>query len=425
MQLSCKKSSPLRVWLAGFRFDRLELSGSLGDLGTFLPLVVAMVLASHLDLGVVLVCAGLMNVITGLLFRQPIPVQPMKAIAAVAITEGLTQGELVASGLALGGIMLALSLTGAIGVLTRWVPRAVVRGIQLGVGLKLAVQGFASMGKLPWLGADCVLLGVGAAALLLGLWAWRKPAVLWLFLGGLAYLGLVKPEAYQGLTLGLPDLSLHWPAGADWAGGLWKAGLPQVPLTVLNSVLAVCALSADYFPGQGISPRRMAASVGLMNLVCAPLGGIPMCHGSGGLAAQVLFGARTGGSVVMLGLGKALAGLAFGGALLSLLQAYPSAILGVLLVFAGLELARAARESLAGSGLVVALATAAAILGLDTAAGFLIGCALAALAWLGRRFSITTDPKEGIHADEGAGRCAAPGVPGSEPRGAGGGEEAR
>ncbi|HSA22165.1 MAG TPA: putative sulfate/molybdate transporter, partial [Myxococcota bacterium] len=152
-----------RGWLAGFRFDRLELSGSLGDLGTFLPLVVAMVLASRLDLGVVLVCAGLMNVATGLLFRQPVPVQPMKAIAAVAITEGLTQGELVASGLALGGIMLALSLTGAIGLLTRWVPRAVVRGIQLGVGLKLAVQGFASLGKLPWLGADCLLLGVGAA----------------------------------------------------------------------------------------------------------------------------------------------------------------------------------------------------------------------------------------------------------------------
>ncbi|HSA24376.1 MAG TPA: putative sulfate/molybdate transporter, partial [Myxococcota bacterium] len=199
------------------------------------------------------------------------------------------------------------------------------------------------------------LLGVGAAALLLLLWAWRKPAVLWLFLGGLAYLALVRPEAYQGLTPGLPAFALHWPAGADWLGGLWKAGLPQVPLTVLNSVLAVCALSADYFPGQGISPRRMAASVGLMNLLCAPLGGIPMCHGSGGLAAQVLFGARTGGSVVMLGLGKALAGLAFGGALLSLLQSYPSAILGVLLVFAGLELARAARESLTGPGLVVVL----------------------------------------------------------------------
>ena len=99
-----------------------------------------------------------------------------------------------------------------------------------------------------------------------------------------------------------------------------------------------------------------------------------MCHGAGGLAAQYRFGARTGGSVVILGILKIAAGFFFGGALLGLLQSYPMAVLGPMLIFAGIELARSSRDVVGDAqGLTVALVTAAFILGVNTWVGFLAG----------------------------------------------------
>ncbi len=355
------------------RFTLLELSGGMGDLGTFLPLVVATAAACRMDMGMILVCAGVMNMVTGLLLRQPIPVQPMKAIAAVAITEALTRGEVAAAGLVMGALMLALALTGLMDAINRVVPREVVMGIQIGVGLKLAAKGVGWLLDLPLAGADSVFMALAVGGVLL-LLLWRKwPAALLVFLFGMVLLAVARPEVYAGLTGGLPSVALIWPGGGDWLGGLIKAALPQAPLTVLNSVVAVCALSAAYFPAQGVPPARMAASVGLMNLLCAPLGGVPMCHGSGGLAAQYAFGARTGGSVVMLGTAKAAAGLALGSSLGQLVHAYPAAVLAPLLVLAGVELARAGRAS-APNLWAVPLLTAACILVGNTGLGALAGC---------------------------------------------------
>lgn len=360
-----------------FRYTWREFSGSLGDLGLFIPLVVGMTITMDLDMGVILILAGLMNILSGWLFRQPIPVQPMKAIAAVAITEQLTQNELVAAGLLMGVLIFALS--GVADRINRLVPKAIVRGIQLGVGLKLAAKGAAYVGALPVIGWDSIVLAFGLAAFLLFMVTRRRqPALLYVFMLGFVVMALDRPAVYGDLHMTLPDLRWHWPEASAWAGGFLKGALPQMPLTILNSVIAVCALSADYFPGRGIAPRRMAASVAIMNLVSVPLGGIPMCHGAGGLAAQYRFGARTGASVVMLGVVKVAVGLVFGGALLSLLTAYPMAILGPMLVFAGIELARSARDVAANtSHLTIALVTAAFIIGVDTWMGFLAGCALA------------------------------------------------
>ncbi len=370
---------PDSSWWSGLRFSRLEFSGSLGDLGTFLPLVLAMVLASQLDLGMILICAGVMNILTGVLFHQPIPVQPMKAIAAVAITEKLLAGELTAAGLMMGALMVLLAVSGTISTIDRLVPRAVVRGIQLGVGLKLAARGVTWIGDLPLWGADSIALALCTVLIMLYLWARQKPAVLVMFLAGFLVLLLTRPEAFDGVRIALPHFQIHWPAATHWFPALLNAVIPQAPLTILNSVVAVCALSADYFPAQGISPKKMAVSVGIMNLLCVPLGGIPMCHGSGGLAAQYLFGARTGGSVVMLGLLKVGGGLLFGEALISLLHHYPVGILGPLLILAGIELARAARDAVDSQKWVICLATAAFILGINTAAGFLVGVSVALL----------------------------------------------
>jgi len=149
----------------GFRFSWMEFSGSLGDIGLFLPLVVAMTIACDLNIGIILILAGLMNLVTGLLFRQPIPVQPMKAIAAVVITEGLVQDELIAAGLLMG--ILILVFAGVIDRINRFIPKAIVRGIQLGIGLKLAVMGVIWVSKLTLFGWDSIIFAGATACLLL------------------------------------------------------------------------------------------------------------------------------------------------------------------------------------------------------------------------------------------------------------------
>lgn len=354
------------------RFTWMEFSGALGDLGLFLPLVVAMTMACCLDMGVVLILAGAMNIFTGWLFRQPIPVQPMKAIAAVVITEGLAREELAAAGLFMGILLLVFS--GVIRPINRLIPKPVVRGIQLGIGLKLAAQGAGWVARLPLIGWDSILIAVAVICFLLFLLDRKQPALLYVFLTGFLFLYFEQPQVFSALRILWPEIYFHWPSASSWGGGLLKGALPQLPLTLLNSVVALCALSAEYFPGKGAQPGRVAASVGMMNLLCVPLGGIPMCHGAGGLAAQYRFGARTGGSVIILGVLKIMAGLLFGGALLGLLQSYPMAVLGPMLIFAGIELARSSKDVVGNTpGLTVALVTAAFIVGVNTWVGFLAG----------------------------------------------------
>jgi len=373
-----------RARSAAPRFDLKELSGSLGDLGTFLPLSVAMALTCGMDLGLIFIFAGLMNIATGLWFGQPIPVQPMKAIAAVAIAEGLTPGAIASAGLFMGLAVFALALLGGVDWIARTVPKPVIRGIQAGVGVKLAWTGVVWLGGLPAVGWDSWLIAAGAGGLVLLSAGRRQPVLLYLFVAGLAILAFTQAGFFRHATPGWPTFVLVAPGADEWWAGVTRGGIPQLPLTLLNSVIAVCALSGDYFPGRGVAPRRMAASVGLMNLLCVPFGGMPMCHGAGGLAAQHRFGARTGGSVVMLGAMKVAAGLLLGGVLLGALQHYPASILAVMVIAAGLTLARAARDALHGSALVVVAAMVVSTLLLNTLAAFVIGCAVAA-ALHGRR----------------------------------------
>jgi hypothetical protein len=363
------------------RFDRAEAAGALGDLGTFIPLLVGMVNRCGLQLGPALFCAGLMNVLTGLAFGIPMPVQPMKAIAAVAIAEGLTEPQILAAGIVTGAVVLMLALAGLVDWLNRVIPKSVVRGLQLAIGLKLLTSGFGMIaGTHRILGWDSIAMGVVCAALVLFLYfSTRVPGALVIFALGLAALAVSHPAILAQMRFGM---TWHMPRlgnANDWLVGLWRGTLPQVPLTLLNSVIAVCALSADLFPGRPASPRRVATSVALMNLLLCPFGGMPVCHGAGGLAGQYRFGARTGGSVVMLGVAKILLAVVLGGSLLVALRAYPQSVLGVLLLFGGLELAIVCRDQNTRADFFVMVLTAGACLATNTAAGFIVGWSMAAL----------------------------------------------
>ncbi|MGE3180289.1 MAG: putative sulfate/molybdate transporter, partial [Phycisphaerae bacterium] len=339
--------------------NRNEISGSLGDLGTFIPLLVGMVVACGLQLSPTLILTGFMNILTGLMFGIPMPVQPMKAIATIAIAEGLSETEILAAGIITGGVVLLVGAFGVIDVLQRRLPRAVIRGIQLALGLKLLTNGVTMIRGSADDSAVGATLGIICCVIILLLQRRpRWPAALIVFGIGLVVTGWTHAGHLPHLVLG-PDWRLpNLAAEAAWREGGLRAAVPQIPLTLLNSVVAVCALSADLFPRRPASPRRVAISVGLINLIACPLGGMPACHGAGGLAAQYRFGARTGGSVVFLGAAKILLALLFGNSLLNWLQLYPTAVLGSLLAFGGLELATTCRDQTTRSAVATMLATA-------------------------------------------------------------------
>ncbi len=364
------------------RLDRHEVSGSLGDLGTFIPLLVGMSITNGLDFTSALFFAGFFNIVTGLIFSIPMAVQPMKAIAAVAISEHLSLGQILAAGIWTSAIVLVLGVSGLITAVDRLIPKPVVRGLQLGLGLQLIEKGIQLVRDTHTLwGFDSIGVGILGFGLVLACAASRKiPTALVLFVVGLILAIVGDPRILSALRLGvnLPHwVPLTW---EDFRSSFFRAAVPQLPLTTLNSVIAVCALSFDLFPDRPAQPRRVAVSVGTMNLIAGWFGAMPMCHGAGGLAGQYRFGARTSASILFLGGVKLVLAVFFGGSLLALLHIYPGSILGVLLTVSGLELALAATDQTERAAATVMLATAAGVLALgNTATGFAIGWVLALL----------------------------------------------
>ncbi len=374
--------------LVGLRpLDRGEISGSLGDLGTFIPLLVGMSITNGLDFTAALFFAGVFNIVTGLSFPIPMAVQPMKAIAAVAISENLPVAQILSAGIWTSSVILLLGLTRMIVVVDRLIPKSVVRGLQLGLGLQLIVKGVLLVRDTGsvW-GLDSILVGLVGFGLVLGLAATRHlPVALLLFAAGLVLAVAARPQVVSELQPGLYFPSWIPPTWADFRSSFVRAALPQIPLTTLNSVIAVCALSADLFPERPAPPRKVAISVGLMNLVSGWFGAMPMCHGAGGLAGQYRFGARSSTSILFLGTVKVALAVLFGGTILALLHSYPKSILGVLLGVSGLELALVARDQTGRTAATVMYSTAAAILALgSTATGFMLGWALALIVGTGR-----------------------------------------
>ncbi len=239
--------SQWRSTLSHARLDRHEIAGSLGDMGTFLPLLVGMVAQNGLDFSAALFFAGLFNVVTGLTFAIPMAVQPMKAIAAVALTEGLTVPQILAAGVMVSTVILLLGVTGLINWLNSVIPKAVIRGLQLALGLSLLMKALQMVaGTHRFVGFDSYLTGILAALLILALFfSKRIPAALVLFGAGIVLAIFKSTEVLTSLGLGvsLP----HWsrPGWNDFVIAFPKAALPQIPLTALNSVVAVCALSVQ------------------------------------------------------------------------------------------------------------------------------------------------------------------------------------
>jgi MFS superfamily sulfate permease-like transporter len=476
-----------------------------------------------LDLGTTLLFTGVYNIITGFVFDLPMPVQPMKTIAAVALAEpgALTIPQIMAAGIFVSACILFLGATGLMGLVTRLIPAPVIRGMQLGLGLQLALKGWQSVWYSNGKGPPTRQAGT-TEGLVLGLAAlvfvfltiyprktttesgvsdltkeeeetsssnkgeieivedieqqqfeisapssievleennnnqtksqkiiidrrtsfWQKvlrpiwalgdaataavepptksftksstisttppqqtsidaccsnsistpliPAALILVVLGVILTIASSPEVLSSLSMGPSTPQIIVPSASDWKTGILRAGLPQLPLTAFNSVLSVCQLAEQMFPSRPARPSSVAASVGAMNLVGCWFGAMPSCHGAGGLAGQVRFGARWGTAPVFLGLIKVTLSLLFGSSLFALLQQFPSPLLGAMLVFSGMELAAVAFGGQKGGerSVAVMLFTAAVVLGMNNVAVGVVSGLLAAYLLAARDYLI-------------------------------------
>lgn len=309
-----------------------------------MPLIVGMALAAKLDGASVLVMFGAMQILTALRYRMPMPVQPLKAMAAIVIAQKLSGEVLYGAGLAIGLSMLVLSLTGLIDWLARVIPKSVIRGIQFGLGLQLALLALRDYVKAD--GASGYWLAGAAFVLTVFLIGNRRfPAALFVIALGLVYAFIFKLNTgsiAQGIGFNLPQF--HLPTWSNVLTGFVVLALPQIPLSLGNSVLATRQIAEDLFPEKPLSVRGISLTYSLMNLINPFFGGIPTCHGSGGMAGHYAFGGRTGGSVVIYGLMYLVLGIFFGGVFDQVAGVFPLPILGVLLLFEGVALLLLVRD---------------------------------------------------------------------------------
>jgi MFS superfamily sulfate permease-like transporter len=365
----------MKIAFSGVRFDRNELAGAFGDLGTDLPLIIGMIAASGIDAASVLLLFGLLQVFSGLWYRMPMPVQPLKAFAAIVIAQRLPGGVIYGGGLAIGVLMLLLSVSGLITWLARVIPKPVVRGIQLGLGLQLAM--LALREYVPGDGVSGYLLAALAFGVTVALLGNRSypPALIVIALGIVYGIFLKLDWTVVPETIGLALPQLHVPTYTDILTGLVLLALPQIPLSIGNSILATRQIIRDHYPEREVGVRQISFTYSLMNLVSPFFGGIPVCHGSGGMAGHYAFGGRTGGSVVIYGLVFLVLGLFFSGGFEQIVQIFPLPMLGVLLLFEGLALASLSRD-LVHERRDWAVALLTGVVAGTMAYGFLIGLVL-------------------------------------------------
>ncbi|MEO7647213.1 MAG: putative sulfate/molybdate transporter [Gemmatimonadaceae bacterium] len=363
-----------------FRFDRNELAGAFGDIGTDLPLIVGMVVAAGLDAASVLVMFGLMQYVTAVRYGMPMAVQPLKAMAVIVITQKIAGPVLFGAGLAIGVIMLLLTVTGGLGWLARVVPKSVVRGLQLGLGVQLSLLALGNYVRSD--GMTGYALAAVAFAIAMALYGNRRwPAALPIIALGIVYAFVYNLDAaslVSGLGFTLPVL--RTPSPSDIWTGLVILALPQIPLSLGNSLLATRQTAHDLFPEKHITIERLGYTYSLMNLVNPWFGGIPTCHGSGGLMGHYTFGARTGGSLLIYGSLFLTMGLFFAGAFTQVVQVFPLPVLGVLLLFEGWALMWLARDVMPVRH-DLAITIGVALVAVLAPYGYVLGLLLGTLAW--------------------------------------------
>ena len=390
--------------LQGCKFDRLELAGSLGDLGTLLPLAIGMILINGFQPTGLFFTIGIYYIFAGIYFGITVPVQPMKVIGSYAIATAMTASQITAAGYLMGFILLIIGVTGTVTLIGRYIPLSVIRGVQLSTGILLMVQGIKMMLGIstiqkihqmtePYLAVQSIgtipigiLIGIAGGFLTLVLLDNKRfPAGLVVVVLGLM-LGLIlgNRQGLDQIRLGitLPSLlPFGWPSWADITFALFALVLPQIPMTLGNAVVAYSDLSNEYFGEQSVRVTNQSAclSMALANFLSPTFGGMPLCHGAGGLAAHYRFGARTAGSNIIIGFIFIAMAIFIGKWSIAIINLLPLSVLGVLLLFAGSQLGLTILDLKTRKELFVCLLILGITLAFNLAIGFMAGIAAAYL----------------------------------------------
>jgi len=365
------------------KLDRRELAGAVADLGVLVPIAVALIVRNGLSPTAVLLPAGLLYVTAALVYRLPIPVQPLKALGAIAIAKGLGGDEIAAAALLMGAVFLVLGRLGVLDLAARAFPRAIIRGVQLTVGLLFLKVAWGLAAHPPKAFSGRALDPVYAVPLALaavGLSLALRRRLISLALVGVG-VAIMLARSAGDLALGpspieLPSLS----AAAFWTA-FTVLVVPQLPLTFANSCLATADAARTYFGERalGVRPGRLATTLGSANLLAGAISGMPVCHGAGGLTAHVAFGARSGGAPLAIGGALLALAVAAGSGLAAMLTAFPLPVLAGLLASAGLLHVGLLRDLRGGREWAFALAVGA--LGFQLNLALAVGAGFAAW-WL-------------------------------------------
>ncbi|MCL4286460.1 MAG: hypothetical protein KJ006_02285 [Thermoleophilia bacterium] len=322
------------------RLDRRELAGAVADVGVLVPIATVLIVANGLTATAALLPAAGLYLLAAAVYRLPVPVQPLKAFGAIAIAAGLGADAIAAGALLMGAIFLALARIGLIDLAARAFPRPVIRGVQLTVGLLFLKIAWGLVQDPPSAfddrGADpLALTALGVVVLALALALRRRLISLGLVGVGVAVL-LARTGGEIDLgpsAMALPSLDL-----ATFATAFTVLVLPQVPLTFANSCVATSDAARAYFgsAARRVSPGRLATTLGSANLLAGAVGGMPVCHGAGGMTAHRSFGARSAGAPLFMGLMLLTLAILLGAGLAAQLAAFPLPILAGMLGAAGI-----------------------------------------------------------------------------------------
>ncbi len=379
---------------------RWDIAGAFGDIGVLFPIAIALISLNHLNPSAVFLTAGLAYVLAGAYFQIPMAVQPFKAVAAIALALALPPTAIASAGLLMGLLMTAIAVTNLVTPLARLFSLPIIRGIQLGLGLLLAKEGLRLVFSHPAKGVPQSGMGsaipawavalAGALVLLAFLKSKRFPAALVLLGAGLLF-GLVTVGRHlDSLGWGPVPLELLHPQASELRRVLWVLVVPQFALTFGNSIVATENTAQVLYGAQArrVTARALSLSIGLTNLASGLLISTPSCHGSGGITAHYRFGARRERSTYVIG-GVCLLLAFLGRAAVGVIHVIPVAILGVFLIYVGVQHAALVRDIVhrAGPAFIAVTVGVVSLATTNLTWGFLAGFALEGLgrAFLGAR----------------------------------------
>lgn len=349
-----------------YRFNLQELAGATGDYGTLLPLAIGYIVVCGLDPTGFLVMMGIATIVTGIYFKLPMPIEPMKALAVFAIASSWEPSLIYASGIAMGIVWLFIGATGLMTWFARITPKSVVQGIQASLALLLAIE------ALKFIQGGWILAIISIIVIL----AFRNnkyaPAAIILLVMGIVIMFFEGTlSAIGGPQLTLPHL-VNFSIDEIWTSVV-DVGFAQIPLTATNAVIATAYLIKEYFPERTVSEKKIALNIGIMNITLPFFGGMPLCHGAGGLAGQYYFGARTGGANIMEGIIYIILGLFFAGSIVVLFKGFPGAIIGAMMIMVSIGLLKFTKDLKFERSVIPLVITVIVSLLANMAAGFVAG----------------------------------------------------